>query len=151
MVEAAQKPRINIPVLVKQAERAQQLEAAMCAMLWTLRHKNEDFTILVPPAQEQSFSASMKYNEQQPRIHLDETKHGLVIRMACEDGTGIVQSESTEEDQDKKEKYIKMRQIRDSVPGLVAEHKNLEDAMEDSSSLNNELRYAALFLAQQLR
>jgi hypothetical protein len=150
MAESAEKPRIKLADLQRLPDLL-KIEETMCLCLWSLRFKLQDFSIHVAPADVETFRRSMEYNQQSPKLELNETTSGIFLRMCDSKGNNITQSESSERDLEKKENFSRATMARDQVPGLIAEHMKMTEAGSSSSGLNSDLYQCLQTLAAALR
>jgi len=94
------------------------------AMLWCIRNSLDNFAMVIADEQVEAFRKSLDYNEQKPKLII-EARHGYtVVRMEdAATGNAIIQSESTEKDQDKKEAAQKLRTAVQQSRGVIEQAK----------------------------
>lgn len=138
----APTPKPPHPLAVKVAESA---GAALCAALWALRHQLQDMTLVISGEELEKFQKSLDYHSQAPILQLVPSHRGLAISMIDKDQrVAITQSESTEEDQRRKEAAQSRRALVEQIPNLVNEHRAMRATGADSDSMVDEIHAAAM-------
>lgn len=149
-VQTPPQAREPAPLLIQTRDAG--LGAVICAALWQLRHKLPDMTLTIDLEEVEKLQASLKHNDQKPKLQVNVSHAVMSLSMVdAATGNGIVQSESTEKDQDRKEAAASLRQTADTAVQLVADHRAMLAAGSDSESLTRELHEALLTLARALR
>jgi hypothetical protein len=146
----APTPREPAPLLVQTRDAG--LSAVLCAALWQLRHQLKDMTLAIDLEEVEKFEACLTYNEQKPKLQINVTHQALTVSMVdAKTNNGIIQSESSEKDQDRKEAANQMRLYASQSVQLVNDHRAMIASGQDSDSLTNELYAALLTLAKAYR
>lgn len=95
---------------------------------------------------------SLEYHEQQATLRMTPTHRGLYISMVdATSQAAIIQSESDEDDQKRKEKRARETAMVESLPQLIAEHRAMLATGADSETLVRDIHEAALAAYQAAR
>lgn len=145
----APKPRDPHPTALSMKD---DLALVLTGALWQLRHQIPDMTLEIEIDEIDKFQKSLEYNEQKPKLQLNATHDRLVVSMCdAKTGAAIVQSESTQADQDKKEASVRLRKMISDAPQLVADHEAMIRRGEGSDSMSRELHETVMALVRALR
>lgn len=74
--QPAEKPRLVWRPPIKDAQPVSELEQGLMLVLWALRHKISDFTILVPDADKEEFQKTLDYWGQDPMLVVQRVPSG---------------------------------------------------------------------------
>lgn len=94
------------------------------AMLWAQRNRLDNMAMVIPDAEVEAFRKSLDYNEQKPKLVVEARNGYTVVRMEdATTGNAIVQSESDEKAQDRKEEAQRVRAAAQQARGAVEQAK----------------------------
>jgi len=144
-MKAAPTPREPHPAAVALEK---DVSAIICAALWQLRHQLPDMTLQIEVEEIEKFHSCLAYNQQKAVPRITATHDRLVVGMADASGAGIIQSESTMRDLEKKERLLAVRRMASEAQELVAQHRSLLARGEESEQLTRELHEVVLMLAK---
>jgi len=144
-MKAAPTPREPHPAAVALEK---DVAAIICAALWQLRHQLPDMTLQIEVEEIEKFHSCLAYNQQKAVPRITATHDRLVVSMTDAAGAGIIQSESTERDLEKKERLLAVRRMASEAQELVAQHRSLLARGEESEQLTRELHEVVLMLAK---
>lgn len=115
------------PMQVKPAHHlatvfGENLERAAAALIWSMRFKLHDLTAVVSIEDLETLKASLNHNGQDVVVHIVPFHSGLTLRLMDQNGSAIVQSESTEEDLARKTRSVQDHRLIEQIPELCAMH-----------------------------
>lgn len=146
---ATDQAKPETPTLADQL--AKDPAGIIMAMLWCNRHRIQDMTMVLPLEQLDRFHAALRYNEQNPILHVQASRRAIVVYMQDAAGNQIIQSESTEADQADKERAAAIHRAAGSAEQLIADHRAMAARGETSDSLTQELYDSLAMLARAAR